>query len=82
VPGTIPSEEMPEDKLVFIGDLASLYRKLKNYVLSTEDLITEKESIEKLDPYSETNSWDKSMTQIFTDEYNIEVLRVLPAEYK
>ncbi|KPK82816.1 MAG: hypothetical protein AMS27_13935 [Bacteroides sp. SM23_62_1] len=60
-PGTIPSEEIPEDKLVFTGDLASLYRILGSYVLSHEDLADEKKFIEKLDPYSETNSWDKSV---------------------
>ncbi len=81
-PGTIPSQEMPEDKLVFIGDLSSLYRELKNYIASTEELTNEKEFIEQLDPYSITNDWRVSMTQIFTDELDIEIFRIFPAEYK
>lgn len=81
-PGTIPSQEMPEDKLVFIGDLASLYRELINYTTSPEEFNNEKEFIEQLDPYSITNDWGVSMTQIFTDEFYIEVFRIFPAEYK
>ncbi len=81
-PGTIPSQEMPEDKLVFIGDLSSLYRELKNYITSPEELTNEKEIIEQLDPYSITNNWAVSMTQIFTDELDIEIFRIYPAEYK
>ena len=81
-PGTIPSQEMPENKLVFIGDLASLYRELINYTTSPEEFNNEKEFIEQLDPYSITNDWGVSMTQIFTDEFYIEVFRIFPAEYK
>ncbi|HDY69094.1 hypothetical protein LCGC14_2838490 [marine sediment metagenome] len=81
-PGTIPSQEMSEDKLVFFGNLASLYRELKNYIKSPEILINEKEFIEQLDSYSITNDWRVSMTQIFTDEFSIEVFRIFPAEYK
>jgi len=81
-PGTIPSQEMPEDKLVFIGDLSSLYRELKNYIASPEELTNEKEFIEQLDPYSITNDWLESMNQIFTDEFFIEVFRIFQAEYK
>ena len=81
-PGTIPSQEMPEDKLVFIGDLASLYRELKKYITSPKELINEKESIEQLDPYSTTHDWGESITQIFTDEFYLEVFRIFPAEYK
>ena len=81
-PGTIPSQEIPEDKLVFIGDLSSLYREIKNYIASTEELTNEKEFIEQLDPYSITNDWQESMSQIITDEFFIEVFRIFPVEYK
>ncbi len=81
-PGTIPSQEMPEDKLVFIGDLSSLSRELKNYIASPEELTNEKEFIDQLDPYSITNDWRESMNQIFTDEFFIEVFRIFQAEYK
>jgi hypothetical protein len=54
-PGTIASQEMPEEKLVYIGDLASLYHELKNYFTSPAEFIEEKEFIEQLDPYSITN---------------------------
>jgi len=81
-PGTIPSQEMSEDKLVFFGNLASLYHELKNYIKSPEILTNEKEFIEQLDSYSITDDWRVSMTQIFTDEFSIEVFRIFPAEYK
>ncbi len=73
---------MPEDKLVFIGDLASLYFELDNYETSPNELTKEKDLIEQLDPYLITNDWGESMTQIFTDEFSIEVFRIFPAEYK
>ena len=60
----------------------SLYRELKNYITSPEELTIEKESIEQLDPYSKTNDWLISMTHIFTNEYFIEVFRIFPPEYK
>ena len=81
-PGAVPSQEMPEEKLVFMGDLASLYRELKGYFSSPNEFQSEKELIEQLDPYSITNSWGESMTQLFPDGYFIEVFRVLPTEYK
>ncbi len=81
-PVTIPSHEMPEDKMIFIGDLAPLYIELDIYVTSPEELATEKDFIEQLDPYSITNDWGESMSQIFTDEFFIEVFRIFPAEYK
>ena len=81
-PGTIPSEEMPEEKLVYKGDLASLYRELKSYITSSIEFIEEKKIIEQLDPYSRTNDWAVSMTVMFSEEYFIEVFRVLPTEYK
>ncbi len=81
-PGAIPSQEMPEEKLVYIGDLASLYRELKCYITSPVEFNKEKEFIEQLDPYSMTNDWEISITQIFSEEYFIEVFRVLPSEYK
>lgn len=81
-PGTITSQEMPEGKLVFISNLASLYRELTKYITSSEELTKEKEIIEQLDPFSITNDWEKSMTQIFSYECFIEVFRVFPAEYK
>ena len=81
-PGTIPSQEMPEEKLVFMGDLASLYRELAGYITSQIEFQSEKGLIEQIDPYSKTNDWRDSMTQLFPDGYFIEVFRVLPAEYK
>jgi len=81
-PGTIPSQEMPEDKLVFTGDLASLYRELADYFNSSEEVNENRDSIEKLEPYTTTGDWVKSMTQIMTAEYFMEVFRILPADYK
>ena len=81
-PGTIPSQEMPEEKLIYIGDLASIYHVLKSYIPSPEEFVEGKELIELLDPYSITNDWEASMTQLFPEGYFIEVFRFLPAEYK
>lgn len=81
-PVTITSQEMPEENMIFIGDLASLYIELDNYVTSPEELAKEKDFIEQLDPYSITNDWRESMSQIFTDEFFIEVFRIFPAKYK
>jgi hypothetical protein len=80
-PGTVTSWEMPEDKLIFKGDKASLYRKLSEKV-SEEQLIQEKECIERRKPFSETKEWGKSCVQIFTDEDFMEVFRISPEEYK
>jgi hypothetical protein len=80
-PGTVTSWEMPEDKLVFTGELKQLYNELPNYMTSSQ-LIKEKEFIEKHKPFSETNEWIASASQIFTDENFIEVLRILPNRYK
>lgn len=79
--GTITSWEMPEDKLVFSGDLIQLYRELPDY-LSTEQLTAEKENIENRKPYSETKEWTESSVQILTKENFIEIFRILPSVYK
>jgi hypothetical protein len=79
--GTITSWEMPEDKLVFSGDLMSIHAELVDYV-SPEQLTKEKESIEILKPFSETQELPESSIQIFTDTNFIEVFRISPAIYK
>jgi hypothetical protein len=81
-PGTIPSFEMPEDKLVFTGDLASLYNELIFNYLTPSELTEARERIEQLEPYSIGNDWFESSSQIFTDMHLIEVFRIFPAEYK
>ena len=80
-PGTVTSWEMPEDKLVFYGDLYSLYRKLAEF-LSPKQLEEEKAFILNSQPYSKTSDWSESATQIFTDEYFMEVFRIFPDRYK
>jgi hypothetical protein len=57
--GTLTSWEMPENKLVLTGDLASLYSKLAAYV-TPEQLSKEEEYIETLKPFSETKEWTYS----------------------
>lgn len=79
--GTVTSWEMPEDKLVFSGEMASLYYELAAYV-SPEQLTQEKEYIEALKPFSETKEWTESSVQIFTDENFMEVFKILPSVYK
>jgi hypothetical protein len=79
--GTVTSWEMPEDKVVFSGELASLYLTLTDYV-SQEQLTKENELIEILKPYSETQEWTESSNQIFTDTDLIEVFRISPTVYK
>jgi hypothetical protein len=79
--GTVTSWEMPENKLVFSGELASLYDALTNY-LSPLLLTQEKENIEILEPYSDTQEWSESADQIFTDNNLIEVFRISTTIYK
>ena len=55
-PGTIPSFNMPEDELVFKGDLVNLYSKLSDYI-SDVQLIDEKDRIVVLKPFSKTKLW-------------------------
>jgi hypothetical protein len=81
LPGTIPSQNEPEDTCVLSGDIESLYLKLKKY-LSAEQLIEEKNYIESLKPISNTNDWFKSAIQIFTDDHILEVFRTTPIIYK
>lgn len=80
-PGTITSWEMPEDKLVFMGDLTSLFGELTHY-LSLEQLLEEREFILKNRPFSETSEWCESAEQIFTDENFMEVFSIFPDKYK
>jgi hypothetical protein len=81
LPGTVTSWEMPEEKLVFTGNLIQLNSELAKY-MSREQLTVEKEYIENRKPFSETKEWIKSATQIFTEENFMEVFRILPIEYK
>jgi len=74
-PGTITSWEMPEDKLVLRGNKASIIAKLSELV-SEEQLLQEKEYIEKLKPYSESSDWTVSAFQILTEENFMEVFRI------
>jgi len=74
--GTVTSWEMAEDKLVFSGDLTSLYWELPKY-MSQEQLSKEKEYIENRKPFSETHEWFESANQIFTNENFKEVFRIL-----
>jgi NurA-like 5'-3' nuclease len=55
--------------------------ELVDYV-SPEQLTKEKESIEILKPFSETQELPESSIQIFTDTNFIEVFRISPAIYK
>jgi hypothetical protein len=80
-PGTITSWEMPEDKLLLRGSKASIIAKLTDLV-SEEQLIEEKEFIEKAKPYFASSDWNESVVQIFTDENFIEVFRIFPDDYK
>ena len=80
-PGTIPSLEMPESKLVFCGDLQSLYLKLKNY-LSDDQLMGKKQPIERLKPFITKRDWSKTSIQIYTDDNLMEVFRLYPTIYK
>ena len=80
-PGTITSWVMPESKLVYKGDILPLYRDLSQ-LLSKDIIEEETEYIQNLRPYSETNDWQKSSVQIFTDEYFMEVFRIFQNEYK
>lgn len=73
--GTVTSWEIPEDKLVFTGDLESLIPKLSEFVPS-EQLAKEMACILKLKPYTKTGEWQDSSVQIFTDEYLIEVFLI------
>src|ERR1035437_9882244 len=80
-PGTFTSSEMPEDKLIFSGEQASLYHELAAYV-TQEQFSKEKECIDTLKPFSETKEWTESSVQIFTDNDFMEVFRILPTVYK
>ena len=80
-PGIVTSWEMPEEKLVFSGNLKQLQCELSIYI-SPEQLTIEIENIENHMSFSETKEWIKSATQIFTDKNFIEVFRILPSKYK
>lgn len=79
--GTVTSWEMPEDKVIFRGDIENLYQKMSDY-LSDIQLQNESTYIENLKPFSESKEWLKSTSQIFTKTDFIEVLRVSSKEYK
>ena len=75
LPGTVTSWEMPEEKLVFVGDLLQLKSELSTY-MSPEQLTKEILNIEENKPFSETKEWLESTDQIFTQENFIEVFRL------
>jgi hypothetical protein len=79
--GTIPSWNMPEDKLILIGNRESITGALTER-LSPKELTHEMLFIEKLVPFSESTTWLKSSTEIFTDIEYIEIMRLLPDQYK
>lgn len=79
--GTITSWEIPEDKLVFSGELETLFQKLSEFI-SPEQFANEKERILKLQPYSETGEWYDSSVQIFIEENFMEVFWISPKVYK
>ena len=79
--GTITSWIIPESKLIFTGDLKTLYHKLSDFIFP-EQFTEEKNYILKLKPYSETDEWYDSSVQIFTDENFMEVFWISPEVYK
>jgi hypothetical protein len=81
LPGTVTSWEMPEEKLVFIGNIKQLQSELSKYLFLKES-IEESENIEKCKPFSVTGDWILSAVQIFTDENFMEVFRISPNLYK
>jgi hypothetical protein len=80
-PGTIPSWNMPEDKLILTGNKESLIKELSEK-LSEIELANEILLIENLVPFSVSATWLKSSTEIFTDIEYIEIIRLLPDQYK
>jgi hypothetical protein len=80
-PGTVTSWNMPEDRLIFFGNKDQLYQELRKY-LSELQLIEERQNIISLLPFSKTNDWFDSSTQILTNENMMEVFRTLPDLYK
>ena len=80
-PGTMPSLDMPEDKVVFIGDLKNLQSKLAA-LLSEQQLMDEMRFINKLKPITVSLDWYDSYWQIFTEEDLMGVFRVSPKKYK
>ena len=72
---------MPENKLVLSGNLNQLYQELPKY-LSALQFTEERQNIINLQPFSKTNDWFDSSTQILTNENIMEVFRTLPELYK
>jgi hypothetical protein len=80
-PGTITSWNMPEDKVILSGNKESLINVLSEK-LSEIELANEILFIENLIPFSVSSAWLKSSIEIFTDNEYIEIIRVLPDQYK
>ncbi len=80
-PGTMPSQQMSEDEVIFTGSLDTLYLKLRNYI-DEQQLREEKIFINKLKPIIESKDWSNSICQIFTDKEMMEVFRVTRRKYK
>jgi hypothetical protein len=75
------SWNMPEDRLVFFGNINQLHKELLKY-LSALQLIKEIQNIISLLLFSKTREWFVSSTQILTNENMMEVFRTLPEVYK
>lgn len=80
-PGTMPSQQMSEDEVIYTGSLDSLYLKLRSYI-DDQQLHKEKIFIDRLKPIIESKDWHNSICQIFTDIEMMEVFRVTSRKYK
>ena len=80
-PGTMPSQQMSEDEVIFTGSLDTLYLKLRNYI-DEQQLRKEKIFIKGLIPIMESKDYHDSICQIFTDIEFMEVFRVTRRKYK
>ncbi len=79
--GTIPSQEIPEEKLVYYGFKPEMLEALSNYV-SRDNLPQEKRHIDQLESITDTMDWFVSSIQVFTDQFLLEVMRVNSRKYK
>jgi hypothetical protein len=79
--GTIPSQEMPENTLIFSGELKELIGKLSNY-MSQVQIQEEMKFIERIKPIIDSKDWPASAVQLFTDDYFLEVMQINSRIYK
>ncbi len=80
-PGTIPSQEMPESKLIFKGNFTNLNLKLRELVLE-DQLQNEQQYLKKLKPFMQVRDWFESSVQIIIEEDYMEVFRIRKNTYK